>query len=292
MLHLAQPSLTRQIKGLEEELGVVLLNRTKHQVSLTNEGHSFLIDANRLLNLALEMVQSVQRLTRGEVLTLNVGYVTNLFYDLLPPTLASFRKLFPTVPINLFDMSCGDQFRAIDDGKIALGFVGLHEPIEMRGLQFRTIASYETVVALPEKRPYGAQIRCESQRPCAEVFHRYVGSELSFLSRLAGQDVWRRWFYTEGLAGCRTGTDNDSRGGRRIGCGSRARASKETPSRKCSLPATKANRQNGRLYCMEGRNSVSCSESVRGDCRASGPQHPLICRAIGLGQKGNHAIQM
>ena len=153
MLHIAQPSLTRQIKALEEELGVVLLNRTKHQVSLTNEGHSFLIDANRLLNLAREMVQSVQRLTRGEALALNVGYVTNLFYDLLPPTLASFRKLFPAIPINLFDMSCGDQFRAIADGKIALGFVGLHEPIVMRGLQFRTIASYKTVVALPKNDP-------------------------------------------------------------------------------------------------------------------------------------------
>jgi hypothetical protein len=31
------------------------------------------------------------------------------------------------------------------------------------------------------------------------------------------------------------------------------------------------------LYCMEGRNSINCSESVRADLRASGPQHPLIC---------------
>ena len=50
-------------------------------------------------------------------------------------------------------MSCGDQFRAIDEGKIALGFVGLHEPIERRGLQFRTIASYKTVVAFPKNEP-------------------------------------------------------------------------------------------------------------------------------------------
>jgi DNA-binding transcriptional LysR family regulator len=149
-LHLAQPSLTRQIKDLEEELGVLLVNRTKQQVSLTDEGRSFLIDAKRLLDLAGEMVESVQRLSRQEVSALNVGYVTNLFYDLLPATLASFRRLFPTVSINLFDMSCGEQFRALDDGKIALGFVGLHEPLAMRGLQFRTIASYKTVVALPK----------------------------------------------------------------------------------------------------------------------------------------------
>jgi DNA-binding transcriptional LysR family regulator len=152
-LHTAQPSLTRQIKDLEEELGVRLLNRTKQQVSLTDEGRSFLIDAKRLLDLAREMVQSVQRLKHGEVAALNVGYVTNLFYDFLPKTLDSFRRLFPTVSINLFDMSCNDQFRAIEAGKIDLGFVGLHEPIEMRGLRFRTIASYKTVVALPKSDP-------------------------------------------------------------------------------------------------------------------------------------------
>ena len=136
MLHLAQPSLTRQIKALEEELGVLLLNRTKQKVSLTDEGHSFLIDARRLLDHAREMVESVRRLPHGEVSALNVGYVSNLFYELLPTTLASLKKLLPTVSINLFDMSCSDQFRAIAAGKIALGFVGLHEPIEMRGLQF------------------------------------------------------------------------------------------------------------------------------------------------------------
>src|ERR1700719_5398218 len=74
-LHTAQPSLTRQIKDLEEELGVLLLNRTKQRVSLTDEGRSFLIDAKRLLDLAGEMVESVQQLSRQEVSALNVGYV-------------------------------------------------------------------------------------------------------------------------------------------------------------------------------------------------------------------------
>lgn len=152
-LHLAQPSLTRQIKDLEEELGVQLLNRTRQQVSLTDEGRSFLADAKGLLLSAGEMVESVQRLSRREVSELNVGYVINLFYALLPRTLASFRTLFPTVSINLFDMSCGDQFRALENGTIDLGFVGLHEPIETRGLDFRAIASYKTLVALAKGDP-------------------------------------------------------------------------------------------------------------------------------------------
>lgn len=147
-LHLAQPSLTRQIKDLEEEIGVRLFDRARTGVTLTPEGKSFLTDAKRLLDLSGEIVESVQRLSRQETTPLNIGYVANLFYDLLPVTLASFQRSFPAVPVNLFDMTCGDQFRALKDGKIDCGFVGPHEAIEELGLQFRSIASYETVAAL------------------------------------------------------------------------------------------------------------------------------------------------
>ncbi|MFZ1218551.1 MAG: LysR substrate-binding domain-containing protein [Chthoniobacterales bacterium] len=156
-LHTSQPSLSRQIKDLEEELGVRLLNRTKQLVTLTEEGRSFLADAKRLLGLAAETIESVLRLHSGEIRALNIGYVSNLFYDLLPRTLASFRQSFPSVSINLFDMSCGDQFRALEDGKLDLGFVGLHEPIARRGLEFRTIASYKTVAALPKDNPLASE---------------------------------------------------------------------------------------------------------------------------------------
>lgn len=147
-LHLAQPSLTRQIKDLEEEIGVRLFDRARTGVTLTPEGKSFLTDAKRLLDLSGEIVESVQRLSRQETTPLNIGYVANLFYDLLPVTLASFQRSFPAVPVNLFDMTCGDQFRALKDGKIDCGFVGPHEAVEELGLQFRSIASYETVAAL------------------------------------------------------------------------------------------------------------------------------------------------
>jgi DNA-binding transcriptional LysR family regulator len=156
-LHTAQPSLTRQIRNLEDELGVRLLHRTKQKVTLTDEGRSFLTDAKRLLALAAETVESVRRVHTGEVRALNVGYVSNLFYDLLPKTLESFHETFPTIAVNLFDLSCGEQFRALEEGKLDLGFVGLHEPIARRGLEFRTIASYRSVVALPKENPLTAK---------------------------------------------------------------------------------------------------------------------------------------
>jgi len=156
-LRLAQPSLTRQIRDLEEEIGVRLLDRTKQKVSLTDEGRSFLADAKRVLNLAEDIVESVQRLSRREKSALNIGYVANLFYDLLPVTLASFQRSYPTVSINLFDMTYGDQFRAIEEGRIDLGFVGLREAIEERGFQFRPIASHRVVAALPKDHPVASK---------------------------------------------------------------------------------------------------------------------------------------
>jgi DNA-binding transcriptional LysR family regulator len=150
-LHLAQPSLTRQIRDLEEEIGVRLFNRTKQRVDLTEGGRSFLPDAKRVLARSAEIVESVQRFSRRGISTLNIGYVANLFYDVLSATLPLFRNTFPAVSINLFDMTCGNQFRALEEGKIDLGFVGLSEPIEERGFKFLPIQSYKTVVALAKQ---------------------------------------------------------------------------------------------------------------------------------------------
>jgi len=147
-LRLAQPSLTRQIKDLEEEIGVRLLDRTKREVGLTEEGKSFLADAKRVLAHSTEIIESVQRLRHHATTAFNIGYVAVLFYSSLPITLAALQRSLPTVSINLFDMTRGDQFRALEEGKIDLGFVGLRESIEERGLQFRSVASHKTVAAL------------------------------------------------------------------------------------------------------------------------------------------------
>src|SRR5438552_562000 len=122
---------------------------SKQRVNLTAEGRSFLRDAKRMLALGDEVVESVRQLSQKEAPALNIGYVADLFYDLLPNTLASFQRSCPTVAVNLFDMSCGDQFRALHEGRIDLGFVGLREAVGEAGLEFRSIASYETVVAVP-----------------------------------------------------------------------------------------------------------------------------------------------
>jgi len=152
-LHLAQPSLTRQIHNLEEEIGVRLLSRTKSHVALTEEGRSFLVDARRILALATESILAVQRLGRGETGQLNIAYLSNFDFELLPETLAAFRQTFPHVALNLFDMTPAEQVRALEARKIDLGFVGLPPPAGARQLTWESIARQRTIVVLPVKHP-------------------------------------------------------------------------------------------------------------------------------------------
>jgi len=158
-LHLAQPSLTRQIHNLEEEIGVRLLNRSKNRVVLTEEGRSFLVDARRVLALAEESVTAVQRLSRGETGQLDIGYLSNLNFELLPNTLGAFRQAFAHIALNLFDMTPAEQFRALEARKIDLGFVGLRFSKAAKDLQWASIGRHTTVAVLPAKHPLARQRR-------------------------------------------------------------------------------------------------------------------------------------
>jgi len=147
-LRIAQPSLTRQIRDLEDELGVRLLDRTKKKVTLTKEGEFFLDRARRLLGYSEELVFAIHELDHKVSHTVNIGYVANPFHRVLPASLTAFEKEFPDISINLFGISSAEQIAAVKDGKLDVGFVGLVEPSEDPDLQFLLVGSYNAVALL------------------------------------------------------------------------------------------------------------------------------------------------
>jgi len=158
-LRLAQPSLTRQVRNLEDEIGVQLLDRSNNRVALTEEGRLFLFDSKKLLAMCAESVAAVQRVNRGESHDLKIGYVANIHYGLLPATLGAFRKVHPGVALNLFDMTSAEQFRALDDRKIDLGFVGLRPALSGHALLSECVAHDTMLVALPTEHPLAKRAR-------------------------------------------------------------------------------------------------------------------------------------
>lgn len=148
-LRLAQPSLTRQIRNLEDEIGVRLLDRSNNRVALTNEGRRFLFDAKKLLLMSEESIAAVKKMSHGEVSHLNIGYISNIHYGLLPVTLGAFRKLCPNVALNLFDMGSAAQFEALNAHKIDLGFVGLPPALSGSDLLSECVAHDTILIFLP-----------------------------------------------------------------------------------------------------------------------------------------------
>jgi DNA-binding transcriptional LysR family regulator len=160
-LHLAQPSLTRQIKDLEAEMGVQLFDRARKQTSLTPEGESFLLDARRLVAECAQSVLAVQRLSRGEAGQLNIGYVANVYHDLLPATLGAFRKACPRTALNLFDMAPAEQYHALDERKIDLGFVYLRAIPIGKDLQWASVGHDDVMAAVGVGSPLAQKTKID-----------------------------------------------------------------------------------------------------------------------------------
>ena len=160
-LHLAQPSLTRQIKDLEAEIGVQLFNRAGKRISLTQEGESFLLDTRRLLTECAKNVLAVQRLSRGETDQLNIGYIANIYHDLLPATLGAFRKACPRTALNLFDMTPAEQYLALEERKIDLGFVNFRGPSTSNDLQWACVGHDAIMAAVAAANPLAQEAKID-----------------------------------------------------------------------------------------------------------------------------------
>jgi DNA-binding transcriptional LysR family regulator len=169
-LRLAQPSLTRQIRNLEDEIGVRLLDRSNNRVTLTEEGRFFLFDSRKILASCADSVAAVQRMNRGEHSDLNIGYVANIHYGLLPATLGAFRKLCPSVALNLFDMTSAEQFVALEGRKIDLGFVGIPPALSGHDLLSECVAHDVMLVALPERHALAAKAKVKMADLASQFF--------------------------------------------------------------------------------------------------------------------------
>src|SRR3954447_14733009 len=83
-LHLAQPPLSRQIRQLEAELGVLLLERSRRRVRLTDAGAVFLAEARAILAHVDRAAEAARQAARGERGTLAVGFIGAASYSVLP----------------------------------------------------------------------------------------------------------------------------------------------------------------------------------------------------------------
>lgn len=103
ILHLTQPALSRQVRDLEEELGVMLIKRGRNFATLTDAGELFYEEAREVLARAALAVERVRGGKQTEVL--RVGYGPTLTAGIMPAALERFQNAAPRVRIELCDLS-------------------------------------------------------------------------------------------------------------------------------------------------------------------------------------------
>jgi LysR family transcriptional regulator, benzoate and cis,cis-muconate-responsive activator of ben and cat genes len=117
-LGLTQPALSRQVKALEEDLGVTLLDRGARSFSLTPAAETLLVDARKLLEFCDAMGHRVRAAAGG--LPLRIGYSPSLAGDFLPFAIESFTQLHPGVRVSLHDATSLEMQHALLGGKLDL----------------------------------------------------------------------------------------------------------------------------------------------------------------------------
>lgn len=167
-LLIVQPSLSQQIRQLEEELGFPLLYRTKRSVELTDAGRVFLVQAKHILTQVQEAKRMAQRAYRGEVGRLVVGYISSSTYDLLPMMLRLYRERFPEVEVALRELTTHEQLRALEEDVIQVGLLRL--PISAPMLKIEVVRREPIVCALPQGHPLAARQRIVASLLANEPF--------------------------------------------------------------------------------------------------------------------------
>lgn len=154
-LHMEQPPLSRQIRQLERELGVELLQRDRRGVKLTQAGEIFLEQARLTVAQAEQAIKTVKQVVQSQPAVLTVGYSMCAFDRLLPKIVQSFRQSCPEVEIRLLELSSAAQVEALLAGEIDCGF--LHLPIARGGLIAETLLKETVVAVLPKSHPLAGQ---------------------------------------------------------------------------------------------------------------------------------------
>ena len=124
VLHVSQPSVTKAIKALESELGVVLIDRSQKRATLTEEGKVFLLHAQKIMQDTEIARRDMQRFRKDIHETLRFGIPPMVEAYLFPDFFTKFRRAFPDVTLDVQEFADSEEVRSRADlGELDFGII-------------------------------------------------------------------------------------------------------------------------------------------------------------------------
>ena len=150
-LYTAQPSLSQQIKDLEEDVGVKLLNRTKRKVELTEEGAVFLEQARLTLAQADKAVAMARQVSQAKQQMLRIGFVPVAEMKIFPYILPNLRVQNSDLKIELLSLNNNEQMRLLKKGDLDLTFT--RHNFNSDEIESQFVISEPLIFLLPKDHP-------------------------------------------------------------------------------------------------------------------------------------------
>ena len=150
-LHTAQPSLSQQIKDLEDEIGLQLFHRTKRKVELTEEGLVFLEQARLTLTQADKAITMARQVAAAKVQYLKIGFVPSAEIRIFPYILPRLRVKLPKLQIRTLNLKESDQIAELKKGDLDIIFINQEFQNEVFASQL--ILKEPLVFMLPKQHP-------------------------------------------------------------------------------------------------------------------------------------------
>lgn len=153
--HVSQPTLSAQLKKLEEYLGAALIERQPRRISLTPLGEQVVARARRLLTEA-DDIQALAQASRDPLAgRLSVALIPTVGPYLLPGIAPRIKRKLPKLKLQLFEYQTAPLLERLRAGEIDVGILAL--PVDDDGLDTRVLYEEPFVVALPERHRLSSQ---------------------------------------------------------------------------------------------------------------------------------------
>jgi DNA-binding transcriptional LysR family regulator len=149
-VHVSQPALSRQIALLEDEIGVLLFDRVKKRIHLTDAGRFFLGKARQLLCDAESGIQRTREEFGGVRRTLRLGFIGPFLDDLVTPAVREFQQRHAKSKVSLFDLPPSAQIERLRKHELDAAILGNIEDHERAEFSIRRISKHKMAVVLPE----------------------------------------------------------------------------------------------------------------------------------------------
>jgi DNA-binding transcriptional LysR family regulator len=148
-LRVAQSAVSSQIQDLEDELGVVLLERSRRRVRLTAAGQAFVEATERILRSVEDASRQARRIGHGEYGTLAIGFIGSQSHEWMPRVLKRFRSKYPGVEVTLTEIHPSQQLEALLARTLDVGLVGPIAGKTPSGLRLECFSEEWPFVGMP-----------------------------------------------------------------------------------------------------------------------------------------------